>query len=152
MSLFISSLYPIILPFFIPFYYYAEYRAERNIRERCMASAAVSFAWSLQVRLLFDHLTWCIVWFSGECGHLLTLPVLTLSDPQLRACDVLAQHVTSIFGPAQTARKARDMSQLSCSRIMGSACRQKPSTACRRQPKNRNQTSLYGPSLVRCRL
>ena len=25
--------YPIILPFSIPFYYYAEYRAERNFRE-----------------------------------------------------------------------------------------------------------------------
>ena len=25
--------YPIMLPFFIPFYYYAEYRAERNFRE-----------------------------------------------------------------------------------------------------------------------
>ena len=25
--------YPIILPFFIPYYYYCEYMAERNIRE-----------------------------------------------------------------------------------------------------------------------
>ena len=27
------SFYPIILPFFIPYSYYCEYRAERNIRE-----------------------------------------------------------------------------------------------------------------------